>query len=107
LFANDVERFFVGAQPKDGWMPHLAVTRPFAEFQLANELRNKPSGNILVFNSLIEGLFCSPSSKRAFFQQRIKNAALAGAPLTLRDLESLADKKHRDNPFLRTRKIKR
>jgi hypothetical protein len=40
-------------------------------------------------------------------RQRITNAALEGAPLTLRDLESLADKKHRDNPFLRTRKRNR
>lgn len=40
-------------------------------------------------------------------QQRITNAALRGVPLTLRDLKSLADKKHRDNPFLRTRQRNR
>jgi hypothetical protein len=37
-------------------------------------------------------------------QQQITNAALRGVPLTLPDLESSADRKHRDNPFLRTRK---
>jgi len=37
-------------------------------------------------------------------QQRIKDAALRGLPLPLRNLESLADKKHSDNPFLRTQK---
>jgi hypothetical protein len=37
-------------------------------------------------------------------QQKIKNAALGGVPLPLRNLESLAYKKHRGNPFLRTQK---
>jgi hypothetical protein len=38
LFANDVERLFVGAQPKEGGMPHFAITRPLGEFYLTYEL---------------------------------------------------------------------
>ena len=43
LFADNVERLFVGAQPKEGGMSHLALTRPLGEFYLAHELGNKPS----------------------------------------------------------------
>jgi hypothetical protein len=38
LFANDVERLFVGAQPKEGGMPHFALSRPLGEFYLAYSL---------------------------------------------------------------------
>ncbi len=40
-------------------------------------------------------------------QQQISDAALRGVPLTLPQLESLADRKHRENPFLRVRKRNR
>jgi hypothetical protein len=35
LFTDNVERLFVAAQPKEGGMPHLALTRPLCEFYLA------------------------------------------------------------------------
>ena len=35
LFAGNVERLYVAAQPKEGGMPHLALTRPLGEFYLA------------------------------------------------------------------------
>jgi hypothetical protein len=57
LFAGNVERLYVAAQPKEGGMPHLALTRPLAEFYLAYELGNKPSGRLLVLHFLIERLF--------------------------------------------------
>ena len=35
LFADNLGRLFVAAQPKEGGMPHLALTRPLGEFYLA------------------------------------------------------------------------
>jgi uncharacterized protein DUF1353 len=40
-------------------------------------------------------------------KQRITNAVMEGVPLTLSDLESLAAKRHKGNPFLRIRKTNR
>jgi hypothetical protein len=51
LFANDVERLFVGAQPKEGGMPHLAFTRPLGEFYLTYQPRNKPGGRVLGYGT--------------------------------------------------------
>src|SRR5262249_55694080 len=66
LFADNVKYLFVAAQPKEGGMPHLALTRPLGEFYLAYELGNKPSGRVLVLHFLVErllrgaqGLHCS------------------------------------------------
>jgi hypothetical protein len=56
LFANDVERLFVGAQPKEGGMPYFALNRPLGEFYLAYELGIKPRGRVLVLHFLVERL---------------------------------------------------
>ena len=50
LFADNLKRLFVGAQPQEGGMPHLAVTRPLGEFYLAHELGNEPGGCFLVLH---------------------------------------------------------
>src|SRR5262249_56934518 len=56
LFADNVEHLLVAAQPEEGGMPHLALTRPLREFYLAYELGNKPSGRFLVLHFLVERL---------------------------------------------------
>src|SRR6516225_4967776 len=49
-------------------MPYFALTRPFREFYLANELRNKPRGVVLVFHLLIKRLL--RSLQRAHFSMK-------------------------------------
>jgi hypothetical protein len=44
--ADDIQRLFVDAQPKEGRMPHLAFTRPLGEFGLTPKLGNKPSATL-------------------------------------------------------------
>ena len=58
LFADDIERLFVGAQPKEYGMPHLAITRPLGKFYLANELGNKPGGRVLVSSPSVAKASC-------------------------------------------------
>ena len=42
LFADNVERLFVAAQPKESGMPHFALTSPPVNFTLAYELGDNP-----------------------------------------------------------------
>ncbi len=49
----------------------------------------------------------SHAAELAEVEQRIKNAQLRGAPLTLSDLESLGVAKHAANPFLSIRELNR
>ena len=42
LFADGVERPFVGAKPKEDGMSHLGLTRPLGEFYLADKFGDKP-----------------------------------------------------------------
>src|SRR6516165_9158881 len=56
LFADNLGRLFVAAQPKEGGMPHLALTRPLGEFYLAYELGNKPGGCVFVLHFLVDRL---------------------------------------------------
>jgi hypothetical protein len=69
LLADDVERLFVDAQPKEDRMPHLTFTRPLCEFYLTHKLRNKPSGRSLEPHLLIERLFVGAQRLHRFIER--------------------------------------
>jgi hypothetical protein len=93
LFADNVERLFVAAQPKEGGMPHLVLTRPLGEFYLAYELGNEPRSCVLVLHFLVErplvGAQClRPSIERL---QRCLVEAGAQSPTRRSNCPLLAD----------------
>src|SRR6516225_231980 len=79
LFAGNVERLYVAAQPKEGGMPHLALTRPLAEFYLAYELGNKPSGRLLVLHFLVERLLMGAQGLHRSIERLQRRPVEAGA----------------------------
>src|SRR6516225_11339645 len=81
MFADNVDRLFVGAQSKKGRMPHLAVTRPLGEFYLAHELRNEPRGLILVLHLFIEGLLAGVQRLHRSIDRFQRDLVEAGADM--------------------------
>ncbi len=81
LFADDVGRLFVGAQPKEDGMPRLPFTRPLGEFYLAYELRNKPPGPGLVLDLLFERLLFGAQGLHSFIKRLERRLVEAGADM--------------------------
>src|SRR5262249_38616630 len=97
FFADNLKRLFVGAQPQEGGMPHLAITRPLGEFYLAHELGSEPGGRFLVLHFLVEGLLVGAqelhfSLKR--FQRRLIEAGAHMPGVDPAFLQSVASRKH-------------
>src|SRR5262245_24528137 len=97
LFSDNLRRLFISAQPKEGGMPHFAITRPFGEFYLAHELGNEPGGCFLVLHFLVEGLLVGAQGLHFFIERFQRRLIEAGADMPGVDpalLRSVAYRKH-------------
>ena len=70
MFADGVERPFVGAKPKEDGMPHLGLTRPLGEFYLADKLWDKPRGGVFGIHFLVERLLVGAQGLHGFIAFR-------------------------------------
>jgi hypothetical protein len=79
LFAGNLEGLFVGAQPQESGMPHLAVSRPLGEFHLAHELGTKPRGHVPVLNLLVERLLAGAQGLHRLIERLQRHLVETGA----------------------------